>query len=138
MNPIPLATQQPFSYVVDVTLAASSNASYLLILGMDSEFDFYSITATSSLDIAASATALSTNNFNLLIRDVTSGRDYSTAPVQRNNLAGLVPINVQPEGRCIRFPRKQQLQFQFQNLVASSNVVQVVLHGYKIFQGSIL
>lgn len=136
MNPIPLATQQPFTYLVNSgVIAASGNASVLLILGMDSEFDLYAITASSSVDTTPTAIA---NNFSLLMRDVTSGRDYSTAAVDRFNLAGLLPTNTLPEGRCIRFPRKQQIQFVFQNLTGTSHTVSLALHGYKIFQGSIL
>ena len=128
---IPLSQQQPFTYIVPVTLTASGSASFTLILANDSEFDLQSISATTSADAITDATP--PNNFNLIVRDSTSGRDYSSAPVNRNNLAGLVPRNIENEGRCIRFPRKQQLDFQFQNLVAAGLTVQVALKGYKVF-----
>lgn len=129
---IPLSQQQPFTYIVPVTLAANGSASFTLILANDSEFDFQTITATTSADAVTDSTA--PNNFNLIVRDSTSGRDYSSAPVNRNNLAGIVSRFVENEGRCIRFPRKQQLDFQFQNLTATPNlVVQVALKGYKVF-----
>lgn len=130
---IPLSLQQPFTYVVQLTLGASSSGSYTLILANDSEFDLQSITATTSLDLPATNN-FPPNNFSLLMRDVTGGRDYSTAPVNRNNLAGLVPTNVPNEGRCIRFPRKQQIEFQVVNLETSSNTIQIALKGYKVFQ----
>jgi len=138
MNPIPLANQQPFSYTVNSgVMTGFSNASTLLILGMDSDFDFYYMSASTTGATAEVANVI-TNNFTLLMRDVTSGRDYSTGPVNRFNLAGVIASNVEVEARCIRFPKKQQIQFQFQNLVATDLSVQLVLHGYKVFQGSIV
>jgi hypothetical protein len=128
---IPLAVQQPFTYIVPITLAASSAGSYSLILANDSEFDLQTIEASTSADTNSSQLA---NNFSLLMRDITGGRDYSTAPVPRYLLAGIAPQNIVQEGRCIRFPRKQQIEFQFLNLTASSLSVTVALKGYKVFQ----
>ena len=128
---IPLAVQQPFTYIVPITLAASATGSYSLILANDSEFDLQTIEASTSADTNSSQLA---NNFSLLMRDITGGRDYSTAPVPRYLLAGIAPQNVVQEGRCIRFPRKQQIEFQFLNLTASSLTVTVALKGYKVFQ----
>ncbi len=128
---IPLAVQQPFTYIVPITLTASSSGSYSLILANDSEFDLQTIEASTSADTNSSQLA---NNFSLLMRDITGGRDYSTAPVPRFLLAGIAPQNIVQEGRCIRFPRKQQIEFQFLNLTASSLTVTVALKGYKVFQ----
>jgi hypothetical protein len=128
---IPLAVQQPFTYIVPITLSASSSGSYSLILANDSEFDLQTIEASTSADTTSSAIV---NNFSLLMRDITGGRDYSTAPVPRYLLAGIAPQNIVQEGRCIRFPRKQQIEFQFLNLTASSLTVTVALKGYKVFQ----
>jgi len=128
---IPLAVQQPFTYIVPITLGANSSGSYSLILANDSEFDFQTIEASTSADTTNSAIE---NNFSLLLRDITGGRDYSTAPVPRFLLAGIAPQNIVQEGRCIRFPRKQQIEFQFLNLTASSLTVTVALKGYKVFQ----
>jgi hypothetical protein len=128
---IPLAVQQPFTYIVPITLAASTAGSYSLILANDSEFDLQTIEASTSADTNSSQLA---NNFSLLMRDITGGRDYSTAPVPRFLLAGIAPQNIVQEGRCIRFPRKQQIEFQFLNLTASSLTVTVALKGYKVFQ----
>jgi len=128
---IPLAVQQPFTYIVPITLAASTAGSYSLILANDSEFDLQTIEASTSADTNSSQLA---NNFSLLMRDITGGRDYSTAPVPRYLLAGIAPQNIVQEGRCIRFPRKQQIEFQFLNLTASSLTVTVALKGYKVFQ----
>jgi hypothetical protein len=128
---IPLAVQQPFTYIVPITLAASTAGSYSLILANDSEFDLQTIEASTSADTNSSQLA---NNFSLLMRDITGGRDYSTAPVPRFLLAGIAPQNIVQEGRCIRFPRKQQIEFQFLNLTTSSLTVTVALKGYKVFQ----
>jgi hypothetical protein len=129
---IPLNLQQPFDYVVVQTLGANASGSQTLILAQDSEFDLQLVTATTSED--ATTDAVPPNNFAVLMRDVTGGRDYMTAPVQRNNFAGIVPVNTVNEGRCIRFPRKQQIEFQFQNLTANPITIQLVLKGYKVFQ----
>jgi hypothetical protein len=128
---IPLSQQQNFTYVIPVTLAANASGSYTLILANDSEFDLQAVSATTSADAITDATP--PNNFNLIVRDSTSGRDYSSAPINRNNFAGLFPRNIENEGRCIRFPRKQQLDFQFTNLTGSSLTIQVALKGYKVF-----
>ena len=114
-----------------MTLAANASGSYTLILANDSEFDFQAVSATTSQDAITDATA--PNNFTIIVRDSTSGRDYSSAPVNRNNFAGLFTRYIENEGRCIRFPRKQQLDFQFQNLTANPLTIQVALKGYKVF-----
>ncbi len=129
---IPLSVQQPFTYVVPITLGANASGSYTLILANDSEFDLQTIEATTSQD--AITDQQPPNNFTLLMRDVTGGRDYSTAPVPRNAFAGMAPRNVVQEGRCIRFPRKQQIEFQFVNTTANPNTITLVLKGYKVFQ----
>lgn len=129
---IPLSLKQPFKYIVPITLGANATGSYTLILAQDSEFELHYMSATTSQDQVTDQTA--PNNFAVLMRDVTGGRDYSTAPVQRNNFAGVIPRNVQTEGLCISFPRKQQIEFQFQNLTANPLTVQLALIGYKNFQ----
>lgn len=91
---IPLAVQQPFTYIVPITLTASSSGSYSLILANDSEFDLQTIEASTSADTNSSQLA---NNFSLLMRDITGGRDYSTAPVPRFLLAGIAPQNIVQE-----------------------------------------
>jgi len=131
MNPIPITEQQPFTYIVNsVAMAANAADQQLLIFGFDSDFDFYTITAATSVDTTA---AIIANNFTLQLKDVTSGRDFSTGPVQRFNLAGVIPTNVLGGPRCIRFGRKQQIQFNFLNLTANPLTVQVALTGYKVF-----
>jgi hypothetical protein len=139
---IPLSVQQPFTYVVPVTLAGSNAGSYTLIMANDSEFDLQTIEASTRVGTTVSSVTTYANensnslvnNFTLLIRDITGGRDYSTAPVPRFCLAGIAPLNIVQEGRCIRFPRKQQIEFQFLNLHSDFLQITVVLKGYKVFQ----
>jgi lysophospholipase L1-like esterase len=131
---IPLSVQQPFTYIVPITLAASTAGSYSLILANDSEFDLQTIEASTIVAGVNETATTITNNFTVLIRDVTGGRDYSTAPVPRFLLAGIAPTNVVTEGRCIRFPRKQQFEFQFLNLTTGSLAITLSLKGYKVFQ----
>lgn len=128
---IPLSQQQNFTYTVNLTLAANQTGNSTLILANDSEFDLQAVSATTSQDAITDNNP--PNNFTILIRDTSGGRDYSSAPVNRNNFAGLFPRNIENEGRCIRFPRKQQLDFQFQNLTANPLTVQIALKGYKVF-----
>jgi hypothetical protein len=131
----PLNLKQPFTYIVPSgALAANASGSYTLILAQDSEFDLQAIVASTSQDTTPAAV---TNNFSLLMRDVTGGRDYSTAPVPRFLLAGIVPQNVLNIGERIRFPRKQQIEFQFTNLTATANTITLALLGFKVFTRSI-
>jgi|GEM_PF-3435163 len=131
---IPLSVQQPFTYIVPITLTANASGSYTLILANDSEFDLQVIEASTIPNSTNETASTITNNFSVLMRDVTGGRDYSTAPVPRFLLAGIAPTNVVTEGRCIRFPRKQQFEFQFLNLTAVSLAITLALKGYKVFQ----
>jgi hypothetical protein len=141
---IPLSVQQPFTYIVPITLAGSNAGSYTLILANDSEFDLQTIEASTRVGTTSGSPATTTyanetansivNNFTVLIRDVTGGRDYSTAPTPRFLFAGIAPTNVVTEGRCIRFPRKQQFEFQFLNLHSDYLQITLSLKGYKVFQ----
>jgi hypothetical protein len=141
---IPLSVQQPFTYIVPITLAGTNAGSYTLIMANDSEFDLQTIEASTRIGTTSGSPAVTTyanensnsllNSFTLLIRDITGGRDYSTAPVPRFCLAGIAPLNIVQEGRCIRFPRKQQLEFQFLNLYSDYLQITVSLKGYKVFQ----
>ncbi len=131
MNPIPLSEQQPFTYIVNAAIPANAGAQTMLILGNDSDFDFFTMSASTSADTNA---AVIPNNFSLLMKDTTTGRDFSTGPVNRFNLAGVLPTNFMGGPRCIRIGRKEQIEFNFVNLTGADITVQIALIGYKVFQ----
>ncbi len=133
MNAIRLGEQQPFTYTVGpIALLANASLDVPLILGDDSEFDLQTILASTDVDNAGAVT-LAPNNFTCLMKDVSSGRDFSSGPVPRSIFAGVSPTNAVVESRCIRFPRKRQLQFTVANTTGATIIVTIALKGYKFF-----
>lgn len=134
-QPIPLSAQQNFWYALTVVLGANAAVSNVLIMANDSEFDLYSIMASTDQDapLAANTQGQVPENFSLLLKDLSSGRDFMSEPIRRSNICGLARFNPNPEGRPIRFPRKEQIQVTLTNLVAVQITVQLAFHGYKIF-----
>lgn len=132
----PLSAQQEFFYAVTfAAIAANATASQVLILANDSDFDLYAITAVTDQDaqVSANTQGQRPENFSLLMKDTSSGRDFMTEAVRRGNICGNTLTNVLASGRPIRFPRKEQLQLSVTNLVGVPITVQLVFHGYKIF-----
>lgn len=155
----------PFVYTVNIQLTASQTGTKTLVLGADSEFELYGFEATTNADNTllvgatlngiANAAANSTltnavqapDCFKVLIKDVSTGRDLFTEALPRSMLCGNVSQFFLPEGYRIRFPRQNQLQFDFTNLfsVNPSNLaplsptgaaqlsITFALRGYKIF-----
>lgn len=134
-QPIPLSAQQNFWYGLTLVLGANATVSQVLILANDSDFDLYTITASTDQDapLTANTQGQRPENFSLLLKDMSSGRDFMSEPMRRSNICGLALTGPTPEGRPIRFPRKEQLQVTMTNLVAVQITVQLALHGYKIF-----
>lgn len=133
---IPLASEQPFSYVLNFSLTSQASDTKLLILDGDSEFDLLGITATTDQDgtlTGATGPTQLPENFSMLLTNVSSGRQFSSAALNRGNICGNAFTNFVREGKVIRFPRKQQLQIQVTNLVALTIAVQIALKGYKVF-----
>jgi len=142
----------PFIYTVDITISSlSGTGTKTLVLGADSEFELYGFEARTSLDNASQAgatlggaTALNNpvqapDNFKVLVKDISTGRDLFTNALNRSLICGNASNYFIPEGYRIRFPRQNQLQFDFTNLYtawptgASSIDITFALRGYKIF-----
>jgi hypothetical protein len=142
----------PFIYTVDITISSlSGTGTKTLVLGADSEFELYGFEARTSLDqadqagaVIGGATALNSpvqapDNFKILVKDISTGRDLFTNALNRSLICGNVSNFFLPEGYRIRFPRQNQLQFDFTNLYtawptgASSMDITFALRGYKIF-----
>ena len=142
----------PFIYTVDITISSlSGTGTKTLVLGADSEFELYGFEARTSLDQASQAgatiggaTALANpvqapDNFKILVKDISTGRDLFTNALNRSLICGNSSNLFVPEGYRIRFPRQNQLQFDFTNLYtawptgASSMDITFALRGYKIF-----
>jgi hypothetical protein len=142
----------PFIYTVDITISSlSGTGTKTLVLGADSEFELYGFEARTSLDqadqagaVIGGATALNSpvqapDNFKILVKDISTGRDLFTNALNRSLICGNSSNLFVPEGYRIRFPRQNQLQFDFTNLYtawptgASSMDITFALRGYKIF-----
>jgi len=142
----------PFIYTVDITITAlSGTGTKTLVLGADSEFELYGFEARTSLDqasqagaVIAGATALANpvqapDNFKVLVKDISTGRDLFTNALNRSLICGNSSNLFVPEGYRIRFPRQNQLQFDFTNLYttyptgATAIDITFALRGYKIF-----
>ena len=131
----------PFIYSVSITLAAAGAGSRTLVLGIDSEFELYGFEARTSADVdltdpaTAQATATSQPDvFTIFITDTSTGRNFFTEPVGRSLICSNSTQNFTPEGVRIRFPRQEQFQFDFVNLLpADALTIQFGFRGYKIF-----
>jgi hypothetical protein len=145
----------PFIYSVDISLDASGTGTKTLVLGSDSEFELYGFEARTSADNSdqtgavistsdGTVTAVNNviqapDNFKLLIKDISTGRDLFTSSLNRSLVCGNASNYFIPEGYRIRWPRQNQLQFDFtclySTLPTDLNVLDItfVLRGYKIF-----
>ena len=142
----------PFVYSVDISISTlSGTGTKMLVLGADSEFELYCFEARTSLDNASQAGATlggatvlanptqQPDNFKILIKDISTGRDLFTNSLPRSLVCGSMANFFIPEGYRIRFPRQNQLQFDFVNLYtgwptgATSIDITFALRGYKIF-----
>jgi len=142
----------PFIYTVDISITAlSGTGTKTLVLGSDSEFELYSFEARTNVDqadqsgaVLGGATTLNNpvqapDNFKILIKDVSTGRDLFTNSLSRSLVCGNTSNLFVPEGYRIRFPRQNQLQFDFTNLYTTypaggqSLDITFALRGYKIF-----
>ena len=145
----------PFIYSVDISLDASGTGTKTLVLGSDSEFELYGFEARTSADNSdqtgavistsdGTVTAVNNviqapDNFKLLIKDISTGRDLFTSSLNRSLVCGNASNYFIPEGYRIRWPRQNQLQLDFtclySTLPTDLNVLDItfVLRGYKIF-----
>ena len=145
----------PFIYSVDISLDASGTGTKTLVLGSDSEFELYGFEARTSADNSDQTNAVITtssgpvdplnnviqapDNFKLLIKDISTGRDLFTSSLNRSLICGNASNYFIPEGYRIRWPRQNQLQFDFTNLYSTlpdtitKLDITFALRGYKIF-----
>ncbi|NDG86115.1 MAG: hypothetical protein EBX52_13885 [Proteobacteria bacterium] len=111
----------PFIYTVDITISSLSG------------------TGTKTLATALNNPVQAPDNFKILVKDISTGRDLFTNALNRSLICGNASNYFIPEGYRIRFPRQNQLQFDFTNLYtawptgASSIDITFALRGYKIF-----
>lgn len=145
----------PFIYSVDISLDASGTGTKTLVLGSDSEFELYGFEARTSADNSDQTNAVistssgsvdplnnviqAPDNFKLLIKDISTGRDLFTSSLNRSLVCGNASNYFIPEGYRIRWPRQNQLQFDFTNLYSTlpDSITKLditfALRGYKIF-----
>lgn len=121
----------PFTYVVPaITLAANAAGQQNLVLMADSYFELMAVFATGGADATTENTLVSPNNFSLLIRDNTTGRDLMSQRVPQRLLAGNA-FNGFLQRRPIVFEPQSSLLFDYLNLTAANNSVTIALVGYK-------
>lgn len=155
----------PFVYTVNIQLTAAATGTKTLVLGADSEFELYGFEAVTNADntnlvggVLNGVTGAAANNplvnavqapdcFRVLIKDVSTGRDLFTEALPRSILCGNTSQFFLPEGYRIRFPRQNQLQFDFTNQFSTNPTnlaplspagapqlsITFALRGYKIF-----
>lgn len=140
----------PFIYTIDISITSlSGTGTKTLVLGSDSEFELYGFEARTNVDntttgsiagIAVGANPVQApDNFKVLIKDISTGRDLFTNSLARSLVCGNASNLFVPEGYKIRFPRQNQLQLDFTNLYtawptgATSLDITFALRGYKIF-----
>jgi hypothetical protein len=122
----------PFFYVVQATLGATVGATATVNLTTDSAsyFELHQIGGSSSLD---ADTDFMPNNFTLKISEQSTGRDLTGGQIPQRCICG--PAN---QGwqfrRLVNFPPNTTFQFTVVNTIATANVVDIVLHGFKLYQ----
>lgn len=122
----------PFFYVVQATLLATVGATATVNLTTDSAsyFELHQIGGSSSLDTDAD---FMPNNFTLSIIEQSTGRQITSGQIAQRVICG--PSN---QGwqfrRLVNFPPNTTFQFTVINTIATANVVDVVLHGFKLYQ----
>lgn len=121
----------PFSYRVNITLAANATGAANLLLMADSTFEVHYVFGRSSAD---GATTIAPNNFELSIQDQATGRLFMSQRIPQALLAGNA-FNNAPELRGLQFQPQTNLLFDFINLTNASLTVDVVLKGNKILIG---
>lgn len=126
----------PFTYSVEVTLAASVGATGVgnISMATDSHFEFWTLAASSSLDID---TDIMPGNFTMQMTDNSTGRQMSDRVLSQRILTS--PAN--PFLRMMRpiiWPPNATIKFDVVNTVASANTVTIAMIGYKVFRLNVL
>jgi len=119
----------PFSYVVTVLIPASGTVTKQITLNADSEFELNTITAFSG---EANQTDVAPNYFSVKITDLTTGRQLTNVRVNQSLITGNANNSSFTQRRSIRFLPNSNLEFDFANLTANEQTVELVLHGYKV------
>jgi len=117
----------PFTYQVEITLAANQRGVVSLNLTADSKFEWHALFCNSSND---DNEFQFNNNFSAQITDQGSGRSFSSDLVRQSNLAGTA-FNSILERRALVFAPNTVLTFDVQELAATGGIFRFALVGYK-------
>jgi len=122
----------PFVYVVTAQCSAAvgSTASFTLVMQADSRFELSAILGTGGAAFDTENTLPNPNSFSVSIRDQSTGRDLSSAPVPQRVLCGNAYQQIL-QRRPIVFEPQSNILFTFTNLGAAVNNITLALHGYK-------
>lgn len=119
----------PFDYVVTATLLANAAGTAILQINQDADFELHNILGTSTQD---AVTDQHSNNFTVLWKDTSTGRQFSNAAVPQKLFCG-PSNNSLREFRPILLSRQTNLEFNFVDTSGAGNTVTIVLKGYKVF-----
>jgi len=117
-----------FDYLATITLANAAQGQTVLTLAADSQFELHAILGNCSED---ADTDFRPNNFSCLISDQATGRQLSNVRIPQVVLCGNANWALL-ERRPITFPALGTLLFDFLNLTANTNTINIVLKGYKL------
>ena len=119
----------PFDYIAILTLAANGQATVALQIQQDADFELHNILGVSSKD---AATDNHSNNFTVLWKDSSTGRQFSNAPVPQSAFGGPSNGSIR-EFRPIVLSKSTQMEFSATDISGFANVVTIILKGYKVF-----
>lgn len=122
----------PFIYNVQVTLANTVGATASTTLTTDSSsfFELHQIAGSSSLDADDD---FMPNNFTLQIVEQSSGRQLTNTQIPQRIICGPANQGIQLR-RLVSFPPNTSFQFTLINNIATANVVDISLVGFKLYQ----
>jgi len=130
MNTTPLSSVRiPFWNQFDaVALSANGTGQVTLSLAVDSHFEWWKVLVSCSQD---ADTDFIPSNVDLLLTDISTGRQLMSAQVPQRNLAPQNGWNQFP--RPVLFAPNSTLALDLTDQSGSSNTVTVTLFGYKVF-----
>lgn len=115
----------PYDYVATgPSLGGNASGLTPLVLDQDADFELHAITAVSTVDDPINGRP---NNFSVLITDKNNDRIWSSARIPQ---VSFIPDYTL--ARPVLISRRSNLNFDFLNLSASTNVPTVILHGLKV------
>jgi len=118
----------PFDYLTEISLGANATGTNTLVLDNEGFFELHYMLGMSSAD---GLTDVAPNNFKVQMMD-GSRRYMSNALIPQRLIAPYAAQGGLPEPRPVIYAPNSVFQFNFLNLVADTNIITIVLKGYKL------